>query len=124
MFAFYLSIDCANLSYQGNTLRNYELCCTFPLCAMGIITNDQAAGLVDTALLEELNWPVLGPKRSGDAATFRLVSIGEIAGGCFCCRSESLVEALGRLTTESQPEVFLAEPVGSCTDLVATVTLP
>ena len=31
---------------------------------------------------------------------------------------------LGRLTAESQPEVFLAEPVGSCTDLVATVTLP
>jgi len=74
---------------------------------VGIITNDQAAGLVDTALMEELNLPVR-----------------EIAGGCFCCRSGSLVEALGRLTAESQPEVFLAEPVGSCTDLVATVSLP
>ncbi len=74
---------------------------------VGLITNDQAAGLVDTALMEELNLPVR-----------------EIAGGCFCCRSESLVEALGRLTEESQPEVFLAEPVGSCTDLVATVSLP
>jgi G3E family GTPase len=74
---------------------------------VGIITNDQAAGLVDTALMEELNLPV-----------------SEIAGGCFCCRSGSLVEALGKLTAASQPEVFLAEPVGSCTDLVATVSLP
>lgn len=74
---------------------------------VGIITNDQAAGLVDTALLEELNLPV-----------------SEIAGGCFCCRIEKLVEALGRMTAVSQPEIFLAEPVGSCMDLVATVTLP
>jgi G3E family GTPase len=74
---------------------------------VGIITNDQAEGLVDTALVEQLNLPVR-----------------EIAGGCFCCRSESLLEALARLTEESQPEVFIAEPVGSCTDLVATVSLP
>jgi G3E family GTPase len=74
---------------------------------VGLITNDQAAGLVDTALLEELNLPVQ-----------------EIAGGCFCCKSEGLVEALARLTTGTQPEIFIAEPVGSCTDLVATVSLP
>lgn len=74
---------------------------------VGLITNDQAQGPVDTALLEELDLPVQ-----------------EIAGGCFCCRSEGLVEALQRLTRETQPEVFIAEPVGSCTDLVATVSLP
>ena len=74
---------------------------------VGLITNDQASGLVDSALAEELNLPVR-----------------EIAGGCFCCRSESLVEALDRLEAHSQPQVFLAEPVGSCTDLVATVSLP
>ena len=74
---------------------------------VGLITNDQAAGLVDTALLEELNLPVQ-----------------EIAGGCFCCKSEGLVEALEKLTAETQPEVFIAEPVGSCTDLIATVSLP
>jgi G3E family GTPase len=74
---------------------------------VGLITNDQAQGLVDTALLEELDLPV-----------------EEIAGGCFCCRSEGLVDALQRLSAESQPEVFIAEPVGSCTDLVATVSLP
>lgn len=74
---------------------------------VGLITNDQAQGLVDTALLEELDLPV-----------------EEIAGGCFCCRSENLVAALQRLNKETQPEVFIAEPVGSCTDLVATVSLP
>lgn len=35
-----------------------------------------------------------------------------------------MVEALDRLTKESRPDVFIAEPVGSCTDLVATVSLP
>lgn len=72
-----------------------------------MITNDQAQGLLDGALAEELSLPVR-----------------EIAGGCFCCRSESLVEVLNRLSADSQPQVFLAEPVGSCTDLVATVSLP
>ena len=32
--------------------------------------------------------------------------------------------ALARLTVENQPDVFFAEPVGSCTDLMATVVLP
>lgn len=74
---------------------------------VGLITNDQAHGLVDTALLEELGLPV-----------------EEVAGGCFCCRSENLVQALRRLSADTQPEIFIAEPVGSCTDLVATVSLP
>jgi hypothetical protein len=34
------------------------------------------------------------------------------------------VEALDRLEADNQPQVFLAEPLGSCTDLVATVSLP
>jgi G3E family GTPase len=74
---------------------------------VGIVTNDQAAGLVDTALIEELDLPVR-----------------EITGGCFCCNSESLVDALRRLSQETKPDVFIAEPVGSCTDLMATVSLP
>ena len=48
----------------------------------------------------------------------------EIAGGCFCCRFTSLLEAAEKLTRETRPDVFLAEPVGSCTDLVATVSYP
>lgn len=74
---------------------------------VGLITNDQGSSLVDTAML-----------RSHGFAT------EEIAGGCFCCRFNSLVDAADKLTTTTRPEVFVAEPVGSCTDLVATVTYP
>lgn len=74
---------------------------------VGLITNDQGSELVDTAML-----------RSRGFAT------EEIPGGCFCCRFNSLVEAADRLTAASRPDVFIAEPVGSCTDLVATVTYP
>jgi len=74
---------------------------------VGLITNDQAGGLVDTRLL-----------RGQGFAT------EEIAGGCFCCRFNTLVEAAGKLNDRTKPDVFIAEPVGSCTDLVATVTYP
>lgn len=74
---------------------------------VGLITNDQGAGLVDSALGRSNRFPV-----------------EEISGGCFCCRFNSLVDAARHLTEESRPDVFLAEPVGSCTDLVATVSLP
>jgi G3E family GTPase len=74
---------------------------------VGLITNDQGSELVDTAML-----------RSRGFAT------EEIPGGCFCCRFNSLVDAADKLTTATRPDVFIAEPVGSCTDLVATVTYP
>ncbi|MCP5558665.1 MAG: cobalamin biosynthesis protein P47K [Verrucomicrobiaceae bacterium] len=74
---------------------------------VGLITNDQAGGLVDTKLL-----------RGQGYAT------EEIAGGCFCCRFNTLVDAAAKLADEAKPDVFIAEPVGSCTDLVATVTYP
>lgn len=74
---------------------------------VGLITNDQGSELVDTAML-----------RAHGFAT------EEIAGGCFCCRFSSLVDAANKLTASSRPDVFIAEPVGSCTDLVATVTYP
>jgi hypothetical protein len=74
---------------------------------VGLITNDQGQALVDTAML-----------RSKGFAT------EEIPGGCFCCRFNSLVDAADRLTESTRPDVFIAEPVGSCTDLVATVTYP
>lgn len=74
---------------------------------VGLITNDQSGGLVDTALANAQDLPV-----------------AEIAGGCFCCRFTSLVDAAAKLDRDTQPDVFLAEPVGSCTDLQATVNEP
>jgi len=74
---------------------------------VGLISNDQSQGLVDTNLLAS----------SGFATE-------EIAGGCFCCRFPSLVQASQKLDRQAQPHVYLAEPVGSCTDLLATVVYP
>ncbi|MFP6873944.1 MAG: GTP-binding protein [Verrucomicrobiales bacterium] len=74
---------------------------------VGLITNDQGSGLVDTAVVRSEEFPA-----------------EEIPGGCFCCRFNSLVDAARKLTAKERPDVFLAEPVGSCTDLVATVGLP
>src|SRR5262249_37447216 len=74
---------------------------------IGLITNDQSQGLVDTSIVSAKGYPV-----------------EEITGGCFCCRFRSLTDAADRLTRDARPEVFLAEPVGSCTDLRATVQYP
>ena len=74
---------------------------------VGLITNDQSSGLVDTAVVTAQGYPV-----------------EEITGGCFCCRFNSLTTAAERLTESSRPDVFLAEPVGSCTDLRASVQYP
>jgi G3E family GTPase len=74
---------------------------------VGLITNDQGSELVDTAMLASHGF-----------------AVEEISGGCFCCRFNSLVEAAQKLSADTRPEVFIAEPVGSCTDLVATVSYP
>lgn len=74
---------------------------------VGLISNDQSSGLVDTALLRSKGFPV-----------------EEIPGGCFCCRFNSLLEAADNLDRTTRPDVFIAEPVGSCTDLIATVSYP
>ena len=74
---------------------------------VGLITNDQAYDLVDTHALR--------------AQGFR---VGEVPGACFCCKFEDLVETTKQLSDEDTPDVIIAEPVGSCTDLVATVIEP
>ena len=74
---------------------------------VGLITNDQSFGLVDTTMLASHGFDV-----------------EEITGGCFCCRFNSLVDAAERLAAGARPDVFIAEPVGSCTDLRASVSYP
>lgn len=74
---------------------------------VGIVTNDQATDLVDTHALQAEGF-----------------AVGEVAGSCFCCNFDGLADAVGRLEAERRPDVILAEPVGSCTDIVATVVQP
>ena len=50
--------------------------------------------------------------------------MGEVAGACFCCKFEDLVATTEQLSKENTPDIIIAEPVGSCTDLVATVFSP
>jgi Ni2+-binding GTPase involved in maturation of urease and hydrogenase len=74
---------------------------------VGIVTNDQATDLVDSHSLR--------------AAGFE---VGEVAGSCFCCNFNGLASVVAQLESHQRPDVILAEPVGSCTDIVATVVQP
>jgi G3E family GTPase len=74
---------------------------------VGLITNDQAPDLVDTHLLS----------RQG-------LEVEEVAGSCFCCNFQGLVQAADRLRHRLDADVLIAEPVGSCTDLSATILQP
>lgn len=73
---------------------------------VAVITNDQGHALVDTELV-------------GPAADW----VREIGGGCFCCRYDALETALGAVR-DAGASYVIAEAVGSCTDLVATVLSP
>src|SRR5690349_8942116 len=74
---------------------------------VGLVTNDQAQDLVDTTSLRSQGF-----------------AVEEVAGACFCCRFNDLVGKVEQLEAGQRPDVILAEPVGSCTDLVATVAQP
>lgn len=74
---------------------------------VGIVTNDQATDLVDTNSLRAQGFDV-----------------GEVPGACFCCNFNKLTETVAELNAAARPDIILAEPVGSCTDLVATVVRP
>lgn len=74
---------------------------------VAVVTNDQSVDLVDTRLLQA-----------------RGLAVEEVTGACFCCSFNDLVARLESLQRQVLPTVILAEPVGSCTDLSATVLQP
>jgi G3E family GTPase len=77
---------------------------------VAVITNDQGVDLVDTTM-----------------ALAALGQVAEVTGGCFCCKFEDLVEAIVALVGpegQSGVDTVVAEAVGSCTDLQATVVRP
>jgi len=74
---------------------------------IGLITNDQAPDLVDTAILSHNE-----------------VKVAEVSGSCFCCNFNGLINAMKQVRYEANADVIIAEPVGSCTDLSATIIQP
>ena len=74
---------------------------------VALLVNDQAADLVDTAVLQETG-----------------AAVDEVAGGCFCCRFNDMVAAIHRSEARARPDYIIAEPVGSCTDISATILQP
>lgn len=86
---------------------------------VALVTNDQGEGLLDTASARE----AMGQGSGGAGAAYSS-GVAEITGGCFCCRLDELVGAIAKLGEEGRPDVIIAEPVGSCTDLMATVVRP
>lgn len=73
---------------------------------VGVITNDQAAELVDTTLLTQVG-----------------AGVEEVSGSCFCCNFNGFIQA-ARSLRQQGVDMILAEPVGSCTDLSATILQP
>ncbi len=74
---------------------------------VGLVTNDQAPELVDTAILKHND-----------------IKVSEVSGSCFCCNFTGLLNAMKEVRREAKADVIIAEPVGSCTDLSATIVQP
>ncbi|HYX05468.1 MAG TPA: GTP-binding protein [Bacteroidales bacterium] len=74
---------------------------------IGLITNDQASELVDTTFLLQTQ-----------------AKVGEVSGSCFCCNYNGFIDSLKKVKEESDADILIAEPVGSCTDLSATIMQP
>lgn len=74
---------------------------------IGVVTNDQGQMLVDTEFVK-----------------VRGLDVEEVPGGCFCCNFQKLIDGAESLVDRARPQYILAEPVGSCTDLIATVAAP
>jgi len=72
-----------------------------------VVTNDQAPDLVDTQIVALTGVPT-----------------AEVAGACFCCAFPDFAAKTDALIEAHRPDVVLAEPVGSCVDLAATVLRP
>ncbi|HEY6798959.1 MAG TPA: GTP-binding protein [Kineosporiaceae bacterium] len=74
---------------------------------VAVVTNDQGTELVDTTL-----------------ARSSIDDVAEVIGGCFCCRFEDLMRVVDHLIASGTVDTVIAEAVGSCTDLQATVVRP
>ncbi|MDX8339089.1 GTP-binding protein [Draconibacterium sp. IB214405] len=74
---------------------------------VGLVTNDQASELVDTSFLLRTQ-----------------VNVAEVSGSCFCCNFKGFTDSVLQVKQEARADIIIAEPVGSCTDLSATLMQP
>lgn len=72
-----------------------------------IITNDQGEVLVDAKTAKDHGF-----------------TAAEILRGCFCCKFPDFMASAHELLATADPDIILAEPVGSCIDIPATVCNP
>jgi len=75
--------------------------------SVAIITNDQGDVLVDTEFTKDAGFDVQ-----------------EVLGGCFCANFDDFVKNARSLVQMSRPDVIIAEPIGTSTNILATVVSP
>ncbi|MDW5561960.1 MAG: GTP-binding protein [Methanomassiliicoccus sp.] len=74
---------------------------------VAIITNDQGHILVDTQYASEAGFDVR-----------------EVMGGCFCSTFPEFVKNARSMVQTSRPDVILAEPIGTSTNILSSVVEP
>ncbi len=75
--------------------------------SVAIITNDQGDVLVDTEYTKKAGFDVK-----------------EVLGGCFCANFDDFVKNARSLVQMGRPDVIIAEPIGTSTNLMASVVAP
>jgi G3E family GTPase len=72
-----------------------------------IVTNDQGNVLVDTQYVKDSGFDV-----------------SEVLGGCFCSKFSEFIKNARSLVNMSRPDVILAEPIGTSTNILSSVVAP
>lgn len=75
--------------------------------SVSIITNDQGDVLVDTEFTKDSGF-----------------NVSEILGGCFCTNFDTFVSSARTLVTTGRPDVIIAEPIGTSTNIMSSVVAP
>jgi len=75
--------------------------------SVAMITNDQGDVLVDTEFTKDAGFDVR-----------------EILGGCFCSNFDEFVSSARTLVSIGKPDVIIAEPIGTSTNLMGSVVAP
>ncbi|MCE5296847.1 MAG: hypothetical protein LLG16_07075 [Euryarchaeota archaeon] len=75
--------------------------------SVAVITNDQGNALVDTAYMKD----------SG-------VDVREVLGGCFCSHFDEFIKSARSLVNMGRPDIIIAEPIGTSTNILASVVVP